>query len=356
VAASRGPRALLVVIAAIAVADLTGDELDVQFHSFQDSRDATVLSPTVDLTKDFTDRTTLKAKFGVDAISAASDSCVRCHRPGATDTRIVAGATLERKLRGDLKVAAGLEVSHENFYQATTLLTSISKDFNKGNTTVAGGYTFSLNRPQLHPSAQTENQFANSAFASLTQTLTKSTIGQLGYEIDQVNGYQGSPFLRALVNGSRELGVSPDTRTRHTLSARIRQALPWNTFLEGDYRFYTDSWSLHANGVSGGLSHYVFPELLLNVSYRYYDQTGVFFSEPEYFGAPQYFTADFRLQPFSSGMYTGRFTFTPKGRVFFLPGGTGFTGEYQFYRSTTGFEAAVFTVGLKLPLGTPGTP
>src|SRR6476659_9663853 len=62
--------------------DHAQNEMNVQFHHFQDTRGVTVLSPTVDLTQDFTDRTTLRVNFGVDAISGASDSCARCHREG----------------------------------------------------------------------------------------------------------------------------------------------------------------------------------------------------------------------------------------------------------------------------------
>ena len=39
------------------------NELNVQFHHFQDTRGVTVLSPTVDLSQDFTDRTTLAGQF-----------------------------------------------------------------------------------------------------------------------------------------------------------------------------------------------------------------------------------------------------------------------------------------------------
>ena len=63
------------------------EEISIFFHGFQDSRGVTVLSPTVDLSKDFTDRTNLKFKFGVDAISASSDSCARCHPDGANSGR-----------------------------------------------------------------------------------------------------------------------------------------------------------------------------------------------------------------------------------------------------------------------------
>ena len=75
------------------------NQLDVSFHAFQDTRGVTVLSPDANFTKDFTDRTSVKLKFGVDAISAASDSCARCHADGATNGRATAqivGSTKHR--------------------------------------------------------------------------------------------------------------------------------------------------------------------------------------------------------------------------------------------------------------------
>ena len=41
----------------------------------------------------------------------------------------------------------------------------------------------------------------------------------------------------------------------------------------------------------------------------------------------------------------------PKNGFMMFPGGTGFVGQYEFYRSTTAFEAATFTFGFRLPLG-----
>src|ERR1700746_1654295 len=79
------------------------NEVNIQFHGFQDTRGVTVLSPTVDLSQDFTDRTSLRINYGVDAISAASDSCARCHRDGIRSHRQVAGLSETTKY-GDTKV------------------------------------------------------------------------------------------------------------------------------------------------------------------------------------------------------------------------------------------------------------
>jgi hypothetical protein len=357
VAASRCWGIALLACAALTIAatvDWAQNEpnaVDVQFHAFQDTRSVTVLTPTVDLTKDFTDRSTLRVNFGVDAISAASDSCVRCHRGGVNSRRQVAGLSVTRKL-SDVKLTLGGAYSQENFYRSTTGLTSISRDLAAGSTTVAGGFSFSVNQPTLHPMPQTENQYASNAFASVTQTLSKTTIAQLGYEYASINGFQDNPFLRADVNGVMLVGHVPGERRRQTLSARVRQALPADTFLEADYRHYFDDWQITSNALNVGLSHRFNPVWLASVAYRRYGQTAAYFYQPEYLGVvPQFFTADFRLEPFTSGTFTGRIVIAPAGQVWRLPRGAGLTLQYDRYHANNGFDAAIFTTGVRIPLG-----
>jgi hypothetical protein len=325
------------------------NEMNVQFHGFNDVRGVTVLSPTVDLTQDYTERTNLRVNYGLDTISAASDSCVRCHNDGVNSHRQVFGLSATRKYN-DLKLTIGGAYSKENFYRATTGLASVSRDLAHGNTTVAGGFSFSLNQPMLHPLPEYENQYQSGGFISVTQTLTKSTIAQAGYELSHIAGYQNNPYLRTDVNGEMVLGNVPDARTRQTLSARLRQALPAATYAEVDYRRYVDDWQVTSNTFSVGLSHYFRPDLLFAVTYRRYDQTGAFFWAPQYTGTPQYYTADFRLEPFASNTYTGRIEIAPKGSWWLLPDGTAFTLQYERYNADNGFGASIVSTGLRVPL------
>lgn len=325
------------------------NEMNVQFHGFQDTRGVTVLSPTVDLAQDFTERTSLRVNYGLDAISAASDSCARCHRSGVNSHRQDAGLSLARKI-GDTKLTVGGAYSQENFYRATTGLTSVSRDFANGNTTVAGGFSFSLNQPTLHPLPDRENQYQSGGFASVTQTLSKTTIAQIGYEVGQISGYQNNPYLRANVSGVMVLGQVPDSRLRQTFSVRLRQALPADTYLEADYRRYFDDWQVTSNTFNVGLSHRFGPGFLLGAGYRRYEQTGAFFWSPQYTSIPQYYTADFRLEPFTSNNYTGRMEITPKGPWWWWPQGTGLTLQYESYQATNGFRSAIVSTGLRVPL------
>jgi Protein of unknown function (DUF3570) len=324
------------------------NELNIQFHHFQDTRGVTVLTPTVDLTQDFTDRTTLRGTYGVDAISAASDSCARCHRQGVNSQRHVGTLSMTRKLT-NLKWTIGGELSRENFYRSTTGFTSLTRDLNNGNTTVAGGYTFSLNEPTLHPQPLVETQYANSGFVAITQTLTKTTVVQLGYEFGQVNGFQSNPFLRADVQGVMLVGQTPDLRSRQTLTLRMRQALPGDTYLEANYLHYFDSWQLRSNSLDIGLSHYLNKQILAGFEYRRYDQTGVFFYQPEYDSVPLYFTADFRLSPFASNLFTAKVIIRPEAPLW-LPRGSSLLLQYDRYRADNGFEAGTLTTGLRVPV------
>ncbi len=324
--------------------------MNVQFHGFQDSRSVTVLSPTVDLSQDYTDRTNLRVTFGVDAISAASDSCVRCHRQGVRSQRQDGGLSVTRKF-DNLKFTFGGAYSQENFYRATTGLTSLSRDLANGNTTVAGGFSFSVNQPLLHPLPTRENQYASNGFGSITQTFTKTTIAQAGYEVGRIVGYQDNPFLRASVNGVMMVGQVPDTRTRQTVTARLRQALPAETYLEADYppllrRLAADVEHVECRRVAP-LQRTVADECCLSAQRT---DRRLFLSAAVRRPVPQYFTADFRLEPFHSNNYTGKMLVTPKGQLWGLPAGTGLTIQYDRYRADNGFEAAIISTGVRVPV------
>jgi len=341
---------LVAVILVVAAASIWAENVIlIGVHGFQDSRTVTVLSPVFDLNKDFTDRSSLKARFGVDAVTAASDSCARCHPEGQTTMRTYGSASYLRKY-GDYTLEVGGDISRENFYAADTASMSLSRNLNQGNTTVAAGYSFSYNRPELHPTQTSEHQVSQEAYVTLTQTLTKGTIVQGTFDYSRISGFQSNPFLRANVNNILVVGNAPDLRNRYAVALRLRQALPSDTYLEADYRRYWDDWSIGSNTVGLGLSHYFKPSFMAGATYRRYDQTGAFFYQPFYTGSPEYFTADFRLAPFSSNLYGGHLVYTPEeGLLGILPKHTGLDIRYERYVASTNFEAAIFTAGLRVP-------
>jgi hypothetical protein len=340
----------LALLALLFAASLRGQSagLDLSFHAFQDSRGVLVWTPDLTIEHAASDRTVLRARFGVDVISAASDSCIRCHHNGTFNRRLVGGLGVTRTI-GATKVTMAGELSRELFYSATTVLMSLVRDINKGNTSVAAGASYGFNQPVIHPSEERERQHDVEGYVSITQSWTHSTATQIGYAFSHVQGYQNNPFLRTRVNDMLTVGQSPDQRTRHALTARLRQALTADTVLDADYRRYIDSWSVNSNTASIGLSHHFGTRLVGGASYRWYDQSPAFFYAPTYTGSPEFFTADFRLFPFTSQTLSGRLALTPHGGFFGFPVGTTLSAEYERYRATTSFEAAVITAGLHVP-------
>ena len=195
-----------------------------------------------------------------------------------------------------------------------------------------------------------EKQYASSGYVAVTQTLTKTTVAQVGYEAAQLNGFQSNPYLRADVQGIMLVGQTPDLRTRQTITARVKQALPGDTYLEANYRHYFDSWQLQSNSLDIGLSHYLSASRCWRASFiagttrrarsstsRHYDSV------------PEFFTADFRLAPFASGLYTGT-GHHAQGAPMWLPKGSSLLLQYDRYRADNGFVAGTFTGGLRIPM------
>ena len=194
------------------------------------------------------------------------------------------------------------------------------------------------------------SQHSFDAYASLTQSWSKTTITQFGYEVNQINGYQTNPFLRTSVNGVMTVGNSPELRTRQAITARLRQALGSETFVDLDYRRYHDTWAVNSNALSIGLSQHIGARVVAGGSFRLYDQTAAYFYAPSYVGSPTYYTADFRLFPFDSGSYNGRIDITPRRSFFNLPVGTALSFQDDCTAPRRASRPQFFPGGFRIPM------
>ena len=117
------------------------NNLDVQFHAFQDSRGVTVLSPDLSFNKDFSDRTAVRVKFGVPRALAA------CH------TAVVQGYVVEGHVpAASIRRISDLADSASAMEPDTSICTTNSPIC--GSLSVEGRYTSAkrlLGRRQLTP-------------------------------------------------------------------------------------------------------------------------------------------------------------------------------------------------------------
>ena len=64
----------------------------------------------------------------------------------------------------------------------------------------------------------------------------------------------------------------PRTRTGNAVSLRARWFLPYRAAIQGDYRFYTDTWDILAHTAEVSYTHPLDEEWTFDVRYRFYTQ------------------------------------------------------------------------------------
>ncbi len=73
---------------------------------------------------------------------------------------------------------------------------------------------------------------------------------------------------------------TPSTRTGNAESAQLKYYLPWHAAVDGNYRFYSDTWGIQANTVKMGYTQPLFGSWTFDAMARYYWQShATFYSD-----------------------------------------------------------------------------
>ncbi len=136
------------------------------------------------------------------------------------------------------------------------------------------------------------------------QVITPEMTLQVGYDFGYVDGYLASPYRMVMVGPVAMPEHHPETRLRHTISARLAYTIPaTGTSFQAIYRAYVDSWDIGALTPEGRIYQEIGDTLMLRVRYRYYTQTHAFFEHPDgYAEGDPYFTADPKMTAFDAHM------------------------------------------------------
>jgi len=122
----------------------------------------------------------------------------------------------------------------------------------------------------------------------ISQIVTRNLIMGFAYEATTSEGYEQNPYrsIRYLDPTSASgfsfaPEVYPTTRTGNAFAVKARYYLPWRAAANGDFRYYYDTWGIHAYTIDAGYSHPFLDEaLLMDIGYRYYTQTqATFYSD-----------------------------------------------------------------------------
>ena len=260
---------------------LPDDRTDILYHLY-DGGGVEIDGPSVLVRKKVGKSVSLVGNYYVDMISSASIDVITTASPYKEErTQWSLGADY---LHGNTTMSVNYVSSVESDYDAETYSFSVSQDMFGDLTTLTLSYALGddvVGRSD-DPSFMRDLDKQNYSIG-ITQILTKNLITQLNFETLTEEGYLNNPYrsVRYADPGSA-LGYSfepelyPNTRTSNAVGMRARYFLPYRAAIEGEYRYFIDTWDIESH--TGSLS-YIHPwqDFTFTGKVRYHTQTGASF-------------------------------------------------------------------------------
>jgi len=281
------PKSLLPILAALLVTPaaagvLEEDRADVMYHRY-DGGGVTIDGPSLLVRKKFREKYAVNASYYVDMVSSASIDVVTTASP-YSEQRDEYGLGFEY-LRGKITYRAGFSNSRENDYEANTARVSISQDFFGDLTTVslafARGWDEVFRRGDENFADRVDRRVYG---VDVSQVATKDLILGFSWETITEEGFLNNPYrqVRYLDPGEdRGFGFQfeqyPRTRTGNAAAVRGRYFLPYRAALQGEYRFYTDTWGIIGHTAELSYTHPWREKWVFDVRYRFYTQNAADF-------------------------------------------------------------------------------
>lgn len=261
---------------------LPEDRADVMYHGY-DGGGLQVQGPSVLVRKAYKDKVSVWGNYYVDMISSASIDVI------ATASKYE--EEREEKsigvdyLHGKTFMGLSYTNSEESDYSANSVRFGISQDFFGDLTTLGISYARGWDEVRRNGDENFEEEAKRQTFRiDLSQILTKNLIVSLNYESVTDEGFLNNPYRQvryldpASARGySYQAEVYPRTRTSSATAVRAMYYLPYRAALKGEYRYYTDTWGIGAWNAELAYVHPLPKNLILELKYRYYDQSAADF-------------------------------------------------------------------------------
>jgi hypothetical protein len=306
-----------VALVALAVGSAHADSGFIsKLQIYTDNDHTTVVSPLVQASADVAADTNVSLGYVADVVSSASVDIVTQASPTTIhDTRHQVSASLAQHF-GSLALTGAYSFSRENDYLSHTLNGSVSDELNDKNTTLALGYTLSLNTVGRAGDMNfSRGLTVNTVSASWTQIVSPQLAAQLTYELGYASGFQSSPYrfvpIRANLDAAPDawiLETDPDTRFRHAVVLGVNRSFGDIT-LQADYRLYHDTWGITSHTVGARMFFALSPSLELRVRERFYTQGAASFYQDNYTMPMTYMAFDRELSPLWSNTVGGKLSY-----------------------------------------------
>jgi len=312
-------RLQLIAIAAGVAAVAGGDaRAQTSFSSkiqvYVDDDHTEVVSPTVQAEADVGADTHIAAGYLADVISSASVDVVSQASPATIhDVRHQVSATASHQL-GPWNAAGGYTFSAENDYTSHVVHGTATRDLFDKATTLGLGYALSLNTiGRAHDDNFSRSLTVHTLAATWTQIVNRKLITQVSYELSAALGYQASAYRFVPVRMDPDAVPSfwvpetdPDQRFRHAVVVGANLAVFRDSAIQGDYRFYRDTWGIVSHTFGARYFVNLTPRLELRLRSRLYTQSGASFYQANYTATARYMTFDRELGPLWSETLGGK--------------------------------------------------
>jgi len=260
---------------------LPEDRADVLYHLY-DGGGVEIDGPSILVRKKAGKSLSFVGNYYVDMVSSASIDVITQASP----------YTEERKqwslgvdyLRGNTTMRINYTSSEESDYDAETFSFSVSQDMFGDLTTLTLGYALGNDLVGRSDDPLFERDLDKQIYSvGITQILTKNMISTLNFETITDEGYLNNPYRSVRYRDDTdalgykfEAELYPNTRTSNSLGLRARYFLPYRAAIEGEYRYFIDTWDIE--GHTAALT-YIHPwgDFTFTGKFRYHSQTGAHF-------------------------------------------------------------------------------
>lgn len=313
----------LMVVLPAASAFAEGEGMGFTTYYFSDSGSNSVSTTSFNLAKKIFSRTVFLLDLEVDNVYVppvtATTGATRPQRQSGKPfekTRGQAIVGMEQGLDANTALALNLYRSQEVDYTSNSAIVTMTKEFNQKNTmlTLRGQY-IADQVGKILDDGDLFNQVKNSAWglANFTQILSPTTVFDLTYDLQYLQGFLSDPYRQVLVFDQNNAFTAtaekhPDVRTRHAVTGKLNQSITdIRASLTARYRYYFDDWKVASHTMELQFNKYIFNDLIARFNYRYYTQTRAYFYLDRYTGEQylneDYRTADYKLKPFNSNNF-----------------------------------------------------
>lgn len=260
---------------------LPDDRADALYHIY-DGGGVTIDGPSVLVRKKVGKSVSVVGNYYVDMVSSASIDVITQASP----------YTEERKqwslgfdyLHANTTMRVNYTTSEESDFDAETVAFSVSQDMFGDLTTLTLSYALGDDLVRRSDDVTFEQPLDRQIYGvGITQILTKDLIAALNVETITEEGFLNNPYRsvryrdpNSALGYSWEPELYPNTRTSNAVGLRMRYFLPYRAAIEGEYRYFTDTWDIDGN--TGSIS-YIQPwkDFTFTGKFRYHTQTGAHF-------------------------------------------------------------------------------